>query len=188
MPRLCRACPLSQSLTALPAPPKWEPLANRASPANCLGSIRRKAEASLPRQAAAGLLSRSPDASETLSFARPAQTRPICQGLPLWGRWHREAMTERASPAEGTQGLCLALRRTGPRASPAEGMQGLCLALRKTGPRANPAEGMQGLCSALRKTGPRASPAARPRFRANFRWLYTPPAHSHTDRPHGRRG
>ena len=32
------------------------------------------------------------------SFARFAWADPICQGLPLWGRWqHRKALTERAS-------------------------------------------------------------------------------------------
>ena len=40
---------------------------------------------------------------------RCAQTFRLCQGLPLWGSW-REA-PERASPAEGTLRLCLALRK-----------------------------------------------------------------------------
>ena len=44
---------------------------------------------------------------ERLGFVRPAQTPPTCQGLPLWGRWHREAMTERASPAEWMQNVGL---------------------------------------------------------------------------------
>ena len=26
------------------------------------------------------------------------ETLPLCQGLPLWGRWHGVAVTERASP------------------------------------------------------------------------------------------
>ena len=38
---------------------------------------------------------------------RCAQTSRLCQGLSLWERWHREAMTERASPAEAAQSLGL---------------------------------------------------------------------------------
>ena len=43
------------------------------------------------------------------SRRRYAETFRLCQGLPLWGSW-REA-PERASPAEGTLRLCLALRK-----------------------------------------------------------------------------
>ena len=44
------------------------------------------------------------------SRRRCAETFRFCQGLPLWGSWQsRQALTERASPAEGTLRLCLAL-------------------------------------------------------------------------------
>ena len=72
--------PLSQSLTALSAPPKGKPLA--------------KAES----------LSAAPDGSPCGSRAQRFQTGNLadCQGLSLWERWHRGAMTERASPLTRT--------------------------------------------------------------------------------------
>ena len=45
-----------------------------------------------------------------------------CQGLSLWERWHREAMTERASPLTAAQGLCFADAFGRERADPAQGL------------------------------------------------------------------
>ena len=49
-----------------------------------------------PCQAAAGLDSRALQSTKQISFARPEETCPACQRLPLWGSW-REA-PERARP------------------------------------------------------------------------------------------
>ena len=58
---------------------------------------------------------------------RCAHTSRLCQGLSLWERWHREAMTERASPLTGRQGLCLADAFGRERASPLTAAQSLGL-------------------------------------------------------------
>ena len=58
---------------------------------------------------------------------RCAHTSRLCQGLSLWERWHREAMTERASPLTGRQGLCLADAFVRERASPLTAAQSLGL-------------------------------------------------------------
>ena len=60
------------------------------------------------------------------AFSR-RQTFRYIQNLSLWERWHREAMTERASPLTGRQGLCLADAFGRERASPAEAAQSLGL-------------------------------------------------------------
>ena len=55
------------------------------------------------------------------------QTFRYIQNLSLWERWHREAMTERASPLTGRQGLCLADAFGRERASPLTAAQSLGL-------------------------------------------------------------
>ena len=91
----------SQSRFRSPAPPKGEPLAGRATshwtPEARYGA---KGRALLAGAAASGQRSlsscrwprqRSTAASEILCFARPDESWPTCQWLPLWGSWRAQA-------------------------------------------------------------------------------------------------
>ncbi len=94
---------------AMPPLPKGEALAGRSG--LCWTPEARqdaKGRALLQRAAASGQRSlsscrwprqRSTAASEILCFARPDESRPTCQWLPLWGSWRGACdETERARP------------------------------------------------------------------------------------------
>ena len=92
----CRACPLRHCF-AMPPLPKGEALAGRAT-FHWTPEARQdaKGRALLTGTAASGQRSlsscrwprqRSTAASEILCFARPDESRPTCQWLPLWGSW-----------------------------------------------------------------------------------------------------
>ena len=92
-----------------PAPPRGEPLAGRAT-FHWTPEVRQgaKGRALLTGTAASGQRSlsscrwprqRSTAASEILCFARPDESWPTCQWLPLWGSWRGACdETERARP------------------------------------------------------------------------------------------
>ena len=92
----CRACPLRHCF-AMPPLPKGEALAGRFT-FHWTTEARQdaKGRALLTGTAASGQRSlsscrwprqRSTAASEILCFARPDESWPTCQGLPLWGSW-----------------------------------------------------------------------------------------------------
>ena len=96
---------LSVSLRS-PTPPKGEPLACRSAFVWTLKARRgAKGRALLQRPAASGQRTlsscrwprqRSTTVSETSCFARPVESYPACQRLPLWGSCHACGVTERA--------------------------------------------------------------------------------------------
>ena len=100
--------PLSHA-AGVTAPPEGEPLAGRFT-SYCLTEARygAKGRALLTGTAASGQRSlsscrwprqRSTAAPEILCFARPDESWPTCQWLPLWGSWRGAGdETERARP------------------------------------------------------------------------------------------
>ena len=108
---LCQSCLAaslpSQSRFRSPAPPKGEPLACRSAFVWTLKARRgAKGRALLQRPAASGQRTlsscrwprqRSTTVSETSCFARPVESYPACQRLPLWGSCHACGVTERAT-------------------------------------------------------------------------------------------
>ena len=99
--------PLSLVASSSPAPPKGEPLACRSAFVWTLKARRgAKGRALLQRPAASGQRTlsscrwprqRSTTVSETSCFARPVESYPACQRLPLWGSCHACGVTERAT-------------------------------------------------------------------------------------------
>ena len=91
----------SQSRFRSPAPPEGEPLAGRATSYwTPKARYSAKGRALLAGAAASGQRSlsscrwprqRSTAASETSCFARPDESWPTCQWLPLWGSWRAQA-------------------------------------------------------------------------------------------------
>ena len=109
----------SQSRFAMPPLPKGEALAGRFT-FHWTPEARQdaKGRALLAGTAASGQRTlsscrwpgqRSTAASETLCFARPDESRPTCQWLPLWGSWRGACdETERARPLTNSSGTAIA--------------------------------------------------------------------------------
>ena len=119
----CRACPLRHCF-AMPPLPKGEALAGRVT-FHWTTEARQdaKGRALLQRAAASGQRSlsscrwprqRSTTVSEILCFARPDESRPTCQWLPLWGngddrrQWRKQggAVGAAASKTQAERGGC----------------------------------------------------------------------------------